>query len=80
MMDCKAMATLVASNLKLLCDTTSETVDATIYRQMIGLLMYLTDMRPNICFAVNILSQYMVEPRRVHLIATKHVEVPEGYD
>ena len=29
--------------------------------------------RPDICFAVNTLSQYMVEPRRVHLIAAKHV-------
>ena len=35
--------------------------------------MYLTNARPNRCFAVNTLSQYVVDPRRVHLIATKHV-------
>jgi len=35
--------------------------------------MYLTNTRPDICFAVNTLSQYMVEPKHVHLIATKHV-------
>ena len=35
--------------------------------------MYLTNTRPNICFAVNTLSQYLVQPRRVHLIAAKHV-------
>ena len=35
--------------------------------------MYLTNTRPDICFAVNTLSQFMVEPRRVHWIATKHV-------
>ena len=29
--------------------------------------------RTYICFAVNTLSQYMVEPRGVHLIAAKHV-------
>ena len=51
MMDCKDMATPMASNLKLLCDTTSETVDVTIYRMMIGLLMYLTNTRSDICFA-----------------------------
>ena len=73
MMDCKAMTTPMASNLKLLCDTTSEIVDATVCKQMIGSLMYLTNTRSNICFIVNTLSQYMVEPRRVHLIAAKHV-------
>jgi hypothetical protein len=35
--------------------------------------MYLTNTRPDICFAVNTLSQYLVEPRRVHLVAAKHV-------
>jgi hypothetical protein len=35
--------------------------------------MYLTNTRPNICFAVNTLSQFLVEPRRVHLTAAKHV-------
>jgi hypothetical protein len=40
---------------------------------MIGSLMYFTNTRPDICFAVNTLSQYMVESRHVHLIASKHV-------
>jgi hypothetical protein len=35
--------------------------------------MYLTNTKPNICFAVNTLSQFLVEPRRVHLMAAKHV-------
>src|SRR5713101_9008514 len=43
MMDCKAMATPMASNLKLLSDSSSEVVDAMMYRQMIGSLMYLTN-------------------------------------
>ena len=34
-MDCKAMATPMASNMKLLSDASSESVDATMYRQMI---------------------------------------------
>jgi hypothetical protein len=33
MLDCKAMATPMVSNLKLLQDTTSETVDVTLYRR-----------------------------------------------
>ena len=35
--------------------------------------MYLTNTRPDICFAVNTLSQYLVQPRWVHLVAAKHV-------
>lgn len=73
MMDCKSMPTPMVSNLKLLNDALSNRVDSTIYRQMIGSLMYLTNTRPDICFAVNTLSQFMVEPRRVHWIAAKHI-------
>ena len=73
MMECKDMATPMASNLKLLSDASLESVDAMMYRQMIGSLMYLTNMRPDICFAVNTLSLYLIDPRSVHLIAAKHI-------
>jgi hypothetical protein len=61
------------TKLKLLVDTLSKLIDATMYRQIIGSLMYLTNTRPDICFFVNTLSQYLVEPRRVHLDDEKHV-------
>jgi hypothetical protein len=48
-------------------------VDSTLYRQLIGSLMYLVNTRPDICFVVNTLSPFMVEPRRVHWVATKQV-------
>ena len=72
-MDCKAMATPMASNLKLLSDASSESVDATMYHQMIGSLMYLMNTRPDICFAMNTLSQFLTDPKHVHLIAAKHI-------
>jgi hypothetical protein len=50
-----------------------EGVDPTLYRQLIGSLMYLVNTRPDLCFAVNTLSQFMVEPKRVHWVAAKHV-------
>ena len=73
MLECKVMATPMDSNLKLLVDDSSKLVDMTHYRQIIGSLMYLTNSRPDICFAMNTLSQYLVQPRRVHLVAAKHV-------
>src|SRR5882757_4547446 len=71
MMDC--MTTPMASNLKLLSDASSETVDATMYHQMIGSLMYLTNTRPDIFFVVNTLIQFLTNLRHVHLIIAKHI-------
>ena len=65
MVDCKAMTTHMASNLKLLSVDLSNSVDATMYHQMIYSLMYLTNTRPDIFFPVNTL-------RHVHLMVAKH--------
>jgi hypothetical protein len=57
MMDCKSMATpMMVMNLKLLSDSSSYLVDPTMYRQLIGSLMYLVNTRTDICFAVNALE------------------------
>ena len=61
MLDCKFMATPMNTNMNLLSDETSELVDMTQYRQIIGSLMYLTYTRPDICFDVNTLSQYLAK-------------------
>ena len=73
MMDYKAMTTPMASSLKLLSFSSLELVDAMMYHQMIGSLMYLMNTRPDICFPVNTLSQFLTDPRHVHLIAVKHI-------
>ena len=73
MLECKAMAKPMDSNLNLLANDSSELVDVTHYRQIIGSLMYLTNTRLDICFVVNTLSQYLVQPRFVHMVAAKHV-------
>ena len=61
MLECKAMATPMDSNLKLLVDESLELVDVTHYTQIIGSLIYLSNTGPNICFAMNTLSQYLVQ-------------------
>ena len=56
MMDCKAITTPMASNLKILSDASLEEVYAMMYHQMIRSLMYLMNTRPDIFFAMNTLS------------------------
>ena len=73
MMDCKAMDTPMASNMKLLSDASSDIVHAMMYHQMIGSLMYLMNKRPDISFVVNTLSQFLTDPRYVHLISANHI-------
>jgi hypothetical protein len=77
MLDCKSMTTPMISNLKKLHDqaTGSNPKDPSTYRQIIGSLMYLVHTRPNICYAVNALSQFMCEPKHIHMVVVKHILV-----
>ena len=45
--------------------TSAEVVDATVYRELVGSLMYLVNTRPDICYAVNQLLQAMVKPTKL---------------
>jgi hypothetical protein len=75
MMDCKSMSTLMITNLRKLhdSDTGSDLVDPTMYRQLIGSLMYMIHTRLDICYEVIAMSQFMTELRQIHWVATKHI-------
>jgi hypothetical protein len=67
------MATPMITNLKKVAASYKKLVDHTLYKQLKGSLMYLVNTRPYICFAVNTLSQFLVEPRQEHWVAAKNV-------
>jgi hypothetical protein len=75
MLDFKSMAKPMVSNLKNLSEpsSNSELIDPTMYRQLIGSLMYLVNIKPNICYVVSALSQFMSQLRQLHWVAAKHV-------
>eukprot|EP00253_Pinus_taeda_P014763 PITA_14763 len=73
MQDCRSMATPMITNWKKIDASGDKEVDPTLCRQLIGFLMYLVNTRPNICFAVNTLRQFMVESERVHWATTRHI-------
>ncbi|CAH9079866.1 unnamed protein product [Cuscuta europaea] len=47
--------------------------DATEYRSMVGALQYLTLTRPDITYAVHLVSQCMHAPRTTHMLAVKRI-------
>lgn len=72
MMDCKSMDTPVVKNLKK-HDCDSDMINTSLYHKLIGSSNYLVNTRPNIFYVVNTLSQFLVKPRHVHCVATKHI-------
>jgi hypothetical protein len=73
MMDCKSMDTPMNADIRKVKVLDSDPVDPSLYRQLIRSLMYLVNTQPDICFVVNTLSQFQVEPRQEHWIVAKHV-------
>ncbi|GKA82599.1 zinc finger, CCHC-type containing protein [Tanacetum coccineum] len=48
-------------------------VDTTYYRSLIGSLRYLLHTRPDLSYAVGLLSRFMQDPKEIHLKAVKQV-------
>jgi len=71
--DCRLMATPMVTNLKKVVTSDLDLVDPRLYKKVIGYLMYLVNTKPYICFVVSTLSQFMVDPRQVHWVASKYV-------
>ncbi|GKD77556.1 putative ribonuclease H-like domain-containing protein [Tanacetum coccineum] len=69
--DVKTASTPMETQKPLLKDEDCEEVDVHLYRLMIGSLMYLTSLRPDIMFAVSACARYQVNPKASHLHAAK---------
>ncbi|GAU46965.1 hypothetical protein TSUD_143070 [Trifolium subterraneum] len=59
--------------LKLEVEESSETVDSTMFRQLLGSLRYLCQTRPDIIYAVGYVSRFMSNPLKSHLLAAKRI-------
>ncbi|KAM1706709.1 hypothetical protein ACFX2K_028825 [Malus domestica] len=71
--DCKPVATPLAMNENLSKVNGSDLADETLYRQMVGSLLYLTATRPDIMFAASLLARFMHNPTKKHMGTTKRV-------
>ncbi|XP_019159689.1 PREDICTED: uncharacterized protein LOC109156296 [Ipomoea nil] len=66
---CRPSAFPIEQNHKLRANCDGALVDASRYRRLVGRLLYLTVTRPDITYAVNILSQFVSTPRQEHMDA-----------
>ncbi|GJR28791.1 retrovirus-related pol polyprotein from transposon TNT 1-94 [Tanacetum coccineum] len=54
-------------------DLHGKPIDATLYRGMIGSLMYLTSIIPDLIYAVCLCARYQAKPTKKHLNAVKRI-------
>ncbi|KAK5843028.1 hypothetical protein PVK06_005456 [Gossypium arboreum] len=73
MQNCKPTSTSVAVGMKMSNQGDHEPVDESTYRSLVGCLLYLTATRPDIMFAVSLLSRFMHCCNEKHFQAAKRV-------
>uniref|UniRef100_A0A2N9IIL2 Integrase catalytic domain-containing protein n=1 Tax=Fagus sylvatica TaxID=28930 RepID=A0A2N9IIL2_FAGSY len=71
--DSKIVDTPIEYNNRLNTHDGEPLPDATLYRQLVGSLVYLTVTRPDISYAVHIVSQFMAAPRSLHYAAVLRI-------
>ena len=59
--------------VKLIVDLLGKSVDSSLYRSMIGSLLYLTSSRPDINYNVRVCARYQANPKESHMIALKRI-------
>jgi hypothetical protein len=70
---CKTTPSPFQSRVKLVATCTSLEVDATLYRQLVGSLLYLTRTHPDLSFDFGLVSRYMKTPHEIHWKSTKRI-------
>ena len=69
----KSAKTPMSTSTKLDADEGGNKVDITMFRGMIGSLLYLTASRPDIMFSVCLCARFQANPKESHLTAVKRI-------
>jgi hypothetical protein len=65
--------TPMSTCVKISSDPAGKSIDPSLYRSMIGSLLYLTASRPNIAFSVGVCARFQANPKESHLTAVKRI-------
>ena len=70
---CKPRKTPFLLGVKLEEAGSSPLVNNTLYRKLIGCLLYLTHTQPELSYAVSVASRYMDQPHEIHWREAKRI-------
>ncbi|XP_071704142.1 uncharacterized protein [Rutidosis leptorrhynchoides] len=73
MFSCKPVTSPLVLNCKLSKEDGDKLADPTLYRSIIGSLLYLAISRPDLAYAASFLSRFMTSPTSSHLGAARRV-------
>ena len=63
----------ISPNVKLTVDLLGKSVNSSVYRSMISILLYLTASRLDISYSVEVCARYQANPKESHMIALKRI-------
>ncbi|KAI3703128.1 hypothetical protein L6452_28884 [Arctium lappa] len=73
MLECKPVSTPMEQNVRMCAHEGNNLEDVTMYRQLVGSLIYLTLTRSDITHLVSVMSRYMQSPEKPHLEAVRRI-------
>ena len=73
MEEAKTVKTLMSSSIKLDKDEKGKSIDSTMYKGMIGSLLYLIASRPDIIYSVCLCDRFQSCPKESHLSVVKRI-------
>ena len=68
-----SVRTTMSPNVKLTVDLLGKSIDPSLYRSMIGSLLYLTVSRPDISYSVGVCARYQANPKESHMSTLKRI-------
>jgi hypothetical protein len=72
-MNCNSSKTPLPQNLKLRKDMNTSPIDPQLYQQMVSKLIFQTNTRWDIVYAMNLVSHFMTQLQLAHLQAVKSI-------
>ena len=69
----KHASTPMSSSTKMNVDSSGVEVSLTLYRSIIGSLLYLTASRPDIAFNIGVCARYQAAPKESHMTVVKRI-------